>query len=373
MNSSKPPIFLNFHLSGEAQYELMRRLNGQSEELSKRNGSFELITVLQYGLGKIQEQEFSLEFPRLKFVWIPKNKLGYVYALYKSLNYLSREVDENQVIVAGDIWRAGLIVYLSSYGVSERKSQLSVHGYFNLGSGRSLGSRVKLMFIKKLVPRFTSIRFVSKHLIEYLNSLVPIEEGKTIISHIPIRIPSLPRSEITAREPGILIVGRLHAERGVIEWMNILDRILKLQKGLSIDIVGAGSLFDDVKNWKEVNNYESVRLHGFLQPYELENLFYSKTLFLSTAEHEGFGLAIHEAAARGMTIIAKSNAGVEEAKNLIGDSLISYDSIESAIRLINQQINTIIPNGNQLGLIERITKSNQESLNNLLDSWSSSN
>ena len=367
------PIFLNFHLNGAAHYEFMKRLNKQSEEFSKRNGNVEFITVIQYGLGIVKEQKFSSEFPRLKFVWIPRKRFSYAYAVYRSLNYLRTMASKDQLIVAGDIWRAGLIVYLNSFLLPQQKSQLSVHGYFNLKSRFSLASRIKLLFIKKSVPRFTSIRFVSRHLIGYLNSLVSIDEGRVIISHIPIRLPSLPKSEMKERDTGILIVGRLHEERGVIEWMEILDRVLITHKSLAIDIVGEGSLFDEVRNWKVLNDYESVRLHGYLQPHELENLYYSKTLFLSTAEHEGFGLALHEAAARGMTIIAKSNAGIEEARNLIGDSLISYDSVESAIRLINQKMNTTITYGDQLSLNQRMTKSNQDSLDSLLDSWLISN
>jgi glycosyltransferase involved in cell wall biosynthesis len=200
--------------------------------------------------------------------------------------------------------------------------------------------------------------------------LVSLAGKEVIISHIPVRLPVSSNLEDGAREPGVLIVGRMHEERGVNEWMSILDRVFTTHRELPIDIVGDGPLYGQVRNWKETNNYKSVRLHGYLNPHELENLYQQKTLFLSSAQHEGFGLALYEAAAHSMVVVARRNPGIDDAKQLIGNSLYAFDSVESAHQIISDLLGNKTLSRNAKIVCQLIRESNQKSLDELLKSWS---
>lgn len=119
------------------------------------------------------------------------------------------------------------------------------------------------------------------------------------------------------REKSILFVGRFIEVKGIIE---LIQSFLEIEKGLTeswkLKIVGKGPLKYEISQYIE----DRIELVDFVQPQQLATLYKSATAFCLPSHFEPWGVALHEAAACGLVLIASTACGaatafIEEGKN----------------------------------------------------------
>ena len=101
----------------------------------------------------------------------------------------------------------------------------------------------------------------------------------------------------------VLMVGRLEYQKN---YQMAIDFMIKLEKEVTIDIYGAGSLKEDLNNTALEKNL-NINFLGSINHDELILIYQQYNYFLSTSEFEGNPKTILEALANGCVVFAKNN------------------------------------------------------------------
>jgi glycosyltransferase involved in cell wall biosynthesis len=139
------------------------------------------------------------------------------------------------------------------------------------------------------------------------------ELGARAVTVVPpvVRIPEHVRA--AAEPPHVLYVGRLSAEKGILEFLAATD-------GLPRVIVGDGPLRDRVP--------EAV---GFVAPGEVGGYYERAAVVCVPSRREGFGLAAREAMAYGRPVVATAVGGLVDVSGVLvppGDVVALREAIE---------------------------------------------
>lgn len=213
-----------------------------------------------------------------------------------------------------------------------------------------------------------SIRIVSKFQADEIIRISSSARKKLVLAQIPIdfsRVAEVPKSV----QFDIAFIGRLHPERGIFELIVILKKLLTEMPETSIVIVGDGPLRgiieSELKPWA---NHSNISILGYLSGKEIQNIYASTKILLSTAPKEGYGLTLREAALSNIFVIAHKSKGALEAQESYGSGIETYSSTEEAVVLIKRRISDIkMPLDSRIAA--RQLKSDAEGIERLLDSW----
>jgi len=117
--------------------------------------------------------------------------------------------------------------------------------------------------------------------------------------------PPTSESHVGERGKAGLYVGRLDEGEGTLDLIRVWEEVLRLSPDARLDIVGDGSLRKRLEERASrpalVNR---VRLSGFLPETDLRDLRHTSRLFLTLSRTEGFGIALAEALADGLPVVA---------------------------------------------------------------------
>ena len=183
---------------------------------------------------------------------------------------------------------------------------------------------------------------VNKSLKEYYLDL----NIDTEVVFIPNFVKLTPSKVSNLNNKNLLSVGRLSPEKGMLDLIDVMKKLVKLNKSIKLDIVGDGIEYHAVKNKIiEYNLQDNIIMHGYIDGEKLDKLRRETSLYLMTSYTESFGLVLIEAMRYKIPCIA-------------------FDSAEGANDLIKNGYNGyLIPNRN----VDQMAKKVSDLLNSNLD------
>lgn len=113
------------------------------------------------------------------------------------------------------------------------------------------------------------------------------------------------------RAPVIGAVGRLHPSKGYATFLQAARAVLAEIPASRFKIVGEGELLESLKDQAErLGIYEAVEFLGRRQPAEIPDILAGFDIFVQASNWEAFGIAIVEAMACGLPVVATRVEGV---------------------------------------------------------------
>jgi 1,2-diacylglycerol 3-alpha-glucosyltransferase len=129
--------------------------------------------------------------------------------------------------------------------------------------------------------------------------------GKFVLAPIPIDFTKVATKSSGVRNE-LVFVGRLHSERGISDLIKIIKSLKIKRPSTTVVIVGEGPLKNELKqkfeNWIQGS---TITMLGFLSPDEIQDIYASTKVLVSTAPTEGYGLTLREAALSNVHVIAR--------------------------------------------------------------------
>ena len=113
--------------------------------------------------------------------------------------------------------------------------------------------------------------------------------------------------------PRLLFVGRLAAQKNISV---LIEAVSQMQTSVFLDIVGEGELREDIEALIEKYKLQNVKLHGRKSGKELIELYKSADIFVLPSVKEGLSLAMLEALAAGLPVVASD---LPELRQILGE------------------------------------------------------
>ena len=372
MNILSGPVLYIPNISKDANSieDLLERFNiygSQVKEISK--GKFPYLNLIVGGFGKENTSLKLNDYSYLSITFLPERKLAALKTLRRELTLARGNIT---MLIAGNPWMA----YLDCLLLTTKWNtpiQVSIHGnpfaqnnYFS--SPKEL---IKHIWLRFMLRRATSIRLVSEYQIDEVIDSYQIEQAKLSISPIPVNIPKLIRNQ----KPEIFtigFVGRIHKERGLDLWIQVVEELYSLSKDFRIIVAGDGRdrlQFERILKSKcpEIN----LDFRGRLERHQVAVLWGEITLLLSTAKEESFGISLREAQMSGTRVLALKNRGTVANSKLYPEAIALFTDLSSALDLLLMELskNQILPKSIQKQYRQIQERINLQSINTMVKSW----
>lgn len=294
-------------------------------------------------------------------------KINLLMFFFKSLNLLRRERNKEIMLVAGDNYGALLITLLLKLLISSNiRVQISIHGNPINHGGSKFKNLLRMISFKLLVPRASSVRLVSKHLLFELGDFFG-RNAEIIVSPVPVVLPN----RFVAKRIGnrVGLIGRLHYERGISLFRDIVTELISQDQNYEFLIVGDGPERPLLSELASRNPKVRIDFLGTLSQIEVQEKLLEIKLLLSCAENEGYGLSIREAILSGTPVIAKENAGTRELRNSFPEMVFLFETIGEAVELIKSEIDSTVNIETVRRYREKQANIDAEGISSLINSW----
>lgn len=199
-------------------------------------------------------------------------------------------------------------------------------------------------YIKKVVNSLKNIDYfmpVSQELTEFYSKQLKNKQNKCY--YIPHGLEYFPKKCANIENTQIISVGRLDPIKGFPDLIDIFKTIEPQCPNWTLNIVGSGKQYDELKNKiSELNLENKVFLLGGKNKDELNKIFSNSSIYVMTSYSESFGLVLLEAASFGIPLVAYDSAqGANEIiKNGENGFLISNRNKNEMINKILDLINS---------------------------------
>ena len=200
-------------------------------------------------------------------------------------------------------------------------------------------------YINRVINSLKNIDYfmpVSKELTEFYYK--KLKNTKTKCIYIPHSLEKYPDIVSNLQEKNIISVGRLSPEKGFIDLIDIFKLVHDKHLDWKLNIVGDGSEKEKlIKKIEYYNLQDYIKLYGFLNRKELENLYLKSSIYTMTSFTESFGLVLIEAESYGIPIVVMDSAkgALEIVNNNENGIIINNRDKEEMVNKINYLIENI--------------------------------
>jgi glycosyltransferase involved in cell wall biosynthesis len=274
-------------------------------------------------------QVYSLSKPTM-------NPLKYAVTSSKLVKKNNYEV---KLIFATDPWES----FLSSYFLRimlRRKIPIYTQVHADIGDKKwkkiSFRNYLRYYLAKLTLPKSDAVRCVGYEQAKNLNRDFNIAEKIIFIIPVPIRIPNRVAKISQVRPRTIGFVGRIHKDRGIKEFTELISVLSSIDSRFGVVIVGNGDLEKQLNtDLSKILAPQRLKFFGHIPNDRLFSIWPEIGVLASTASVESYGMAMREALVNGVPIWTSKSSG---SKDLL---MITKNSNAHKIISLNQSISRI--------------------------------
>jgi glycosyltransferase involved in cell wall biosynthesis len=278
-------------------------------------------------------------YKNIEVIRVCNSKNNFLYFTGKVFLQICFRKIKPSILISGDLKLGLFSALLIKFAFLGRlKLQVSIHGIPSSGkfSGSKRITALYFYILRVSLQAVDSIRVVSDSLATFAHEQLGANSSRVFVSPIPILyLPNF--KDKRAQNPTIGLIGRLHAERGLLDSLEILELLAHSKPGIEILVIGDGELRNLVQEWAfRLKHQAKIQLIGEVSQTQLQQYWGKINILLSSAPNEGYGLSIREALISGSVVVAKNSTGAKALQDQFTDGVILFESTGDAVAdLIN--------------------------------------
>jgi glycosyltransferase involved in cell wall biosynthesis len=265
------------------------------------------------------------------------NPIIFSWRVYRCIR---REKIEVSLIIAGDPWESFWASFLLAKLVRKNiPIQMQIHGDIADPLWRKISWRNKVRFFlaKYSCSKAESIRAVGHNQKNNLINNLYLSKSKITVIPVPFS-PKVIRSkklEINKRPKSIALVGRIHEDRGIYNFIDLVNKLNRVSKDFDVIIAGSGSAESEfLSKIKYVIPGHRIKMLGQLSEASIAKLWNKIGVLVSLAPVESYGRVIREAFVSGVPVWVSKSSGaldlISEA-NSKGIRLLQINNSDQAL------------------------------------------
>ena len=278
-----------------------------------------------------------------------------------------------KLLVAGDPWESYWSAYfLNRFLDKKMPIQIQVHGDIADPRWRriNLRNRIRFSLAKLSLPKATSIRAVTKYQAENLVKAFGIKRERIVVVPVPITVASKSIALKSKRPKTIGLIGRIHQDRGIWEFIKLV-RILNLNtKDLKVVVIGDGSSKDKfLFKLESVIPKNRIIYLGQLPESELRKAWKRIGVLVSMAPVESYGRVMRESLIAGVPVWATESAGVKDLMDNCKKGEVKLLALSKSNASLDKDFRSLLKTKVSSNFSKRFTKENNTYATKLASSW----
>jgi glycosyltransferase involved in cell wall biosynthesis len=215
--------------------------------------------------------------------------------------------------VVGDPWESYWSAYfLNKFLKRKIPIQIQVHGDIAhpLWKKINLKNRFRFFLAKSSLNRCEVIRCVSKEQKLNLIKFFGLDGKKILVIPVPIEVVTNPL--VPPKRPRTIgLIGRIHEDRGIWNFVELVKNLNRLDKGFKLLIAGDGPARDEfIHQLESVVAKNRIKYLGQISQGKLRSSWKSIGVLVSMAPVESYGRVLRESLLAGVPVWATASSGV---------------------------------------------------------------
>ena len=259
---------------------------------------------------------------------------------WRAYRCIRKEKIEVSLIVAGDPWESFWTCFLLAKLMRRNTPiQMQIHGDIADPLWRKINWRNKVRFYlaKYSCSKATSIRAVGHNQKNNLIRNLKLSRSKIAVIPVPIshKLLTYKKLKITQRPKSIALIGRIHEDRGIWNFIDLVNKLNHVSQDFDVIIIGSGQTESEfLTKIRSIIPRHRLKELGQLSEDSLTKMWNKIGILVSLAPVESYGRAIREAFISGVPVwVSKSSGALDliSAANSKGIKLLDLNHSASAV------------------------------------------
>ena len=351
--------------------DVIQRHNLYANELTNHSKIYKLIILTSSSEKKLTKNKGN----RLEIYQISKPTHNPVMFAFKAKKILRKYNFDVKLLVAGDPWESFWSSYfLGKFLGKKTPIQTQVHGDIADPYWKKINliNRARYYLAKVSLPKSTSVRAVSRHQVINLSKNFKIKLSKIDVIPVPIKVPgkTLAVNKVTNRPRTIGLVGRIHKDRGIWDFVRLVKAINSSTNDFKVIVIGTGNQKSSfLKRLKLVISNKRVTYLGQLSEKELNNAWNKIGVLVSIAPVESYGRVMREALLAGVSVWATPTSGAKDLFKECKGGQIRVLELNDNPKVLNQSFESLLNSKIDLKYRSKFVKENSGYAAKLINSW----
>jgi glycosyltransferase involved in cell wall biosynthesis len=351
--------------------DVIERHSNYGKELAKQNKELEYrLKVLSASTKQISTSKNNKTFEILKISKPTFNSFKFAKGAHRYL--VSNKIDV-KLLIAGDPWESFWSAYFLTRFLNKKISiQIQVHGDVADPRWRRINprNRIRYSLAKLSLPKASSIRAVTKHQAENLVKAFGIKRDKIFVVPVPINVVSKKVALKSDRPKTIGLIGRIHQDRGIWEFVNIVRVLNSSSKDFKVIVVGDGPSKDKfLLKLESVIPKNRIIYLGQLPESELRKAWKRIGVLVSMAPVESYGRVMRESLIAGVPVWATMSAGVKDLMDNCKKGEVKLLDLSKSDASLDKDFKTLLKTKVSSDFSKRFIKENNTYAAKLANSW----
>jgi glycosyltransferase involved in cell wall biosynthesis len=278
-----------------------------------------------------------------------------------------------KLLVAGDPWESYWSAYFLTRFLSKKiPIQIQVHGDIADPRWRriNLRNRIRYLLAKLALPKASSVRAVTKYQAENLVNAFGIKEERIVVIPVPINALSKTPTLRIDRPKTIGLLGRIHQDRGVWEFIKLVRFLNLNSKDFKVVVIGDGPSKDKfLLKLGVVISKNRLVYKGQLPESELRKAWKKIGVLVSMAPVESYGRVMRESLIAGVPVWATVSSGVKDLMDSCKKGEVKLLDLTKSEDSLDKDFKSLLKTKVNSDFGKRFIKENNTYAAKLANSW----
>jgi glycosyltransferase involved in cell wall biosynthesis len=278
-----------------------------------------------------------------------------------------------KLLVAGDPWESYWSAYFLAKFLNKKiPIQIQVHGDIADPRWRriNLRNRFRFSLAKLSLPKASSVRAVTKYQAKNLVKAFGIKRERIVVVPVPINVLGKPVVLQSKRPKTIGLIGRIHQDRGIWDFINLIRILNSSSKDFKVVVIGDGPSKDKfLLKLSSVISKKRIIYLGQLTESELHKAWKRIGVLVSMAPVESYGRVIRESLISGVPVWATASAGVNDLMDNCKKGEVKLLDLSKSDATLDKDFKTLLKTKVSSDFSKRFIKENSIYAAKLANSW----
>jgi glycosyltransferase involved in cell wall biosynthesis len=278
-----------------------------------------------------------------------------------------------KLLIAADPWESYWSAYFLNKFLNKRiPIQIQVHGDIADPRWRRINfrNRFRYSLAKLSLPKASSIRSVTKYQAENLVNTFGIRKEKIVVVPVPINVLSMPVALKSERPKTIGLIGRIHQDRGIWEFIRLIRILNSSSKDFKVVVLGDGpSKGKFLLKLQSVIPKNRIAYLGQLPESELRKMWKRIGVLVSMAPVESYGRVIRESLIAGVPVWATTSAGVKDLMDNCKKGEVMLLDLGKSYATLDRDFNSLLKTKVSSDFSKKFIKENNTYTTKLANTW----